>query len=176
MSADHAGRGAAMTDRRRLRTVLSGFATGVTVVTVAGDHPHGMTANSFTSVSLDPPLVLVCVKHDARLHQALGAAGAFGVSVLAADQERIARYFSHADRPRGLAQFAAVDWSPGGETGVPLISDALAWLECTLWQVYEGGDHSIFLGRLVSAVQRTATEPLLFYGGRFRQLDPGGGS
>lgn len=161
---------AAATGPRRLRSVLASFATGVTVVTVGGDRPHGMTANAFTSVSLEPPLVLVCVKHDARMHRALSPAGGFAVSVLADDQQPVARYFSHGDRPPGLAQFETVGWWQGRETGAPLIDGALAWLECSLWHVYDGGDHSIFVGRLVSVARRDYGEPLVFHDGRFRQL------
>jgi flavin reductase (DIM6/NTAB) family NADH-FMN oxidoreductase RutF len=158
-------------DRHQLRTAFAAFATGVTVVTVGGESPHGMTANAFTSVSLDPPLVLVCVDLAARMHQALAHAGGFAVSVLAAHQERIARHFASGDRPAGLAQFASVGWSPGGRTGAPLIDDALAWFECTLEDAYDGGDHSIFIGRLVSAVRQEHIPPLLFFDRRFRRLE-----
>lgn len=163
--------GLALVDPGQLRSLFGAFATGVTVVTVGGDHPHGMTANAFTSVSLDPPLGLVCVQRDARLHQALAARSGFGVSILAAHQQETARWFSHRGRPPGLAQFASVGWTAGWQTGAPLIQEALAWFECTLWDVYEGGDHSIFLGRLVSMERRDHGEPLIFYGGQFRELD-----
>jgi flavin reductase (DIM6/NTAB) family NADH-FMN oxidoreductase RutF len=163
-------RPAAVADPRQLRTMFAGFATGVTVVTVGGDSPHGMTANAFASVSLDPPLVLVCIDHDARMHQALRRADAFAISVLAEHQEQVARHFASRHRPHGRAQFAAVDWSPGNRTGAPLIDGALAWFECTVWCVYDGGDHSIFLGRLISADRRDHDDPLVFFDGRFRQF------
>lgn len=166
----------AAADARRLRTAFAAFVTGVTVVTVGGRTPHGMTANAFTSVSLDPPLVLVCVDRDARMHQALPRADGFGVSVLAAHQEGIARHFASGGRPRGLAQFATVGWSPGSHTGAPLIDGALAWFECTLWGSYGGGDHSIFVGRLLAVDRHDHAPPLLFFDRTFRQLakeDPG---
>lgn len=161
-----------VTDRKALRTVLGAFATGVTVVTAEGDDaPHGMTANAFTSVSLDPPLVLVCVDHDAVMHQVLSTTGHFGVSVLAGEQEAIARHFADRWRVLGAAEFDAVDWQPGPLTGVPLISDALASLECQVWRSYDGGDHTIFLGRLLSVERRTDGEVLAFFDGRFCHLD-----
>lgn len=173
MEADRravAAESSAVTDPHRLRAAFAAFATGVTVVTVGGDNPHGMTANSFTSVSLDPPLVLVCIDRDARMHQAILRTGGFAVSVLAGHQLGIARHFASGYRPAGWAQFAAVDWSSSHHSGAPLIAHALAWFECTLWSTYDGGDHSIFLGRLVSAVQPDRGEPLVFFGGGFRQL------
>ncbi|WP_212808807.1 flavin reductase family protein [Micromonospora endophytica] len=152
-----------------MREALGSFATGVTVVTVARPQLHGMTANSFTSVSLDPPLVLVCVNRDAVMHGSVVAAGSFALSVLAAEQAQTARHFADRARPHGAAQFAEVRWRPGGCTGAPLIEGALAWFECELWRTYDGGDHSIFLGRLLSARSRAA-EALVFFSGRFCRL------
>lgn len=154
---------------RALRDVMGQFATGVTVVTAHGEKAHGMTANAFTSVSLEPPLVLCCVAHTARLHPAILDARRFGVSVLAAEQESLARYFTNKSRPEGMAQFDRVDWFPGRHTGVPLLTGSLAWVECELAEVYEGGDHSIFLGTVLSAGGE-AGEPLVFAGGTFHHL------
>lgn len=162
---------AATLDSQQLRTVFAAFPTGVTVVTVGGNTPHGMTANAFTSVSLEPPLVLVCVELAARMHQALVQSEGFAVSVLAAHQERIARHFADNGRPAGLAQFASVGWSPGGLTGAPLIDGALAWFECTLHGSYGGGDHSIFVGRLISATRQENAVPLIFFNRAFRRLE-----
>jgi flavin reductase (DIM6/NTAB) family NADH-FMN oxidoreductase RutF len=158
-------------DVKALRRALGTFATGVTVVTTGGAQPHGMTANSFTSVSLDPPLVLICVGRDAVMHQILTAAGSFGISVLAAGQEAVARHFANRWRPLGLAQFDTVNWLPGRRTGAPLIEDAAAHFECELWRTYDGGDHTIFIGRLISVDQR-ADDALLFVQGRFSELTP----
>jgi flavin reductase len=157
-------------DTRQLRRILGTFATGVTVVTVGGAYPHGMTANAFTSVSLRPPLVLVCINHDARMHQALAHSDTFALSVLATHQDGIARYFSDEQRPEGLAQFASVTWSRGVATGAPLIDGALAWFECLRHEVHRGGDHSIFVGRLVSVQRRDGGQPLVFYDGQFDHL------
>lgn len=160
-------------DAKALRSTFGSFATGVTVVTVGGATPHAMTANSFTSVSLDPPLVLVCVGHKAVMHQALDA-GLFGVSVLSGRQEPIARHFADVSRPLGAAQFEDVDCDTGPVTGVPLIGGALARFECETWNTYDGGDHSIFLGRVLSMDRPGVDhdEALLFYQGRFRRLEP----
>ncbi|OLB81245.1 MAG: flavin reductase [Actinobacteria bacterium 13_2_20CM_2_71_6] len=158
-------------DRILLRRALGTFATGVTVLTVGGPSPHGMTANSFTAVSLDPPLVLVCVERDAVMHHALARAGRFGISVLEAGQEHVARHFADRTRPLGRAQFDVVDWLPGAASGAPLIVDALAHFECTLWRRYDGGDHTIFVGALLSVERRPDCDALLFCHGRFGCLD-----
>jgi flavin reductase (DIM6/NTAB) family NADH-FMN oxidoreductase RutF len=159
-------------DRDKLRRTMGTFATGVTVVTTGGDSPHGMTANSFTSVSMDPPLVLVCVGRTAIMHRKL-ATGFFGVSVLSAGQQAVGRHFADLSRPVGREQFDGIDWTPGRVTGSPLIGGALARLECELWASYDGGDHTIFTGRLLS-MDRTDTGEgaLLFYRGRFGRLEP----
>ena len=154
-------------DTNLLRRTFGAFATGVTVVTVGGDRPHGMTANSFASVSLDPPLLLVCVDRNAAMHARLSETGVFGVSVLADSQQGLARYFADRRRPTAAAQFEAVDWRPGARTGVPLIEGALAGFECELWRAYDGGDHTIFLGRLLALDGAADEDPLLFFRGGF---------
>jgi flavin reductase (DIM6/NTAB) family NADH-FMN oxidoreductase RutF len=159
-------------DPRLLRRAFGAFATGVTVVTVGGETPHGMTANSFTSVSLDPPLVLVCVGRGAIMHHILSDQGSFGVSVLASDQESVARHFADRWRPLGLAQFGPVDWRPGRLTGAPLVEGALAQFECELWRTYDGGDHTIFVGKLLSLDRTVDQDALLFYQGQFLQTAP----
>lgn len=161
-----------VTDPALLRGAFGAFATGVTVVTVGGGRPHGMTANSFTSVSLDPPLVLVCVDRRAVMHGNLTVAGWFGISVLAAHQEGVARHFANRSRRLGRSEFDPVDWLPGPLTGVPLIDDAVARFECELWRSYDGGDHTIFLGNVLSLERRTDEDVLLFVDGRFRRSSP----
>ncbi|HEY3867792.1 MAG TPA: flavin reductase family protein [Actinocrinis sp.] len=155
---------------RELRSVLGAFATGVTVVTAGRTAPCGMTANSFSSVSLDPPLVLVCVKRDALLHGEILANGAFAVSVLSSRQEPEARYFADHARPRGDQEFAAVRCAPGPRTGAPVLQDALAWLECRLAAAYDGGSHSILLGSVLDAERQPQDDALVFYRGGFRRL------
>ncbi|WP_307845299.1 flavin reductase family protein [Planomonospora sp. ID67723] len=159
-----------MTDVKTLRRAFGAFATGVTVVTTGGPVPHAMTANSFTSVSLDPPLVLVCIDRDAVMHRCLNMTSSFGVSVLAAHQEETARHFANRYRALGAAQFENVDWLPGEVTAVPLISGAVAHFECEVWRSYDGGDHTIFIGKVLSLRQRTDNDGLLVYQGRFREI------
>lgn len=157
-------------DPARLRRALGSFATGATVVTVGGAGPHGMTANSFTAVSLDPALVLLCVRNDAVMNRVLAEAGTFAVSVLGAGQEDVARHFADRSRPLGAAQFDAVEWLPGKACGAPLIVGAAAHFECARWRAYDGGDHTIHVGRVLALDERPGREPLVFHEGRFRRL------
>jgi|SRR5919106_5281340 flavin reductase (DIM6/NTAB) family NADH-FMN oxidoreductase RutF len=155
-------------DSRQYRDAVGMFATGITVVTARADgFGHGMTANSFSSVSLDPLLVLVCVLRDAVMHKVLDDVGRFGVSVLGAGQEDLARYFSDPSRPMGMAQFGPIDWRPGPVTGAPLLDGALAWLECDVEAAYPGGDHTVFLGRVLEVEIGEAGGPLLYFGGEY---------
>jgi flavin reductase (DIM6/NTAB) family NADH-FMN oxidoreductase RutF len=156
-------------DRFRLRSVLGQFATGVTVVAAGSEAPCGMTANSFTSVSLDPPLVLICVTRGSELCEAMHRECCFAVSVLAAHQEELARYFANHARPRGAAEFANVRWSPGPATGAPVLDDALAWLDCAVTTSYHGGDHEIFLGSVLASGAEPDRDALLFFRGGFCQ-------
>jgi flavin reductase (DIM6/NTAB) family NADH-FMN oxidoreductase RutF len=163
----------AATDRcaaEELRNIFGMFATGVTVITAtAATGVHGMTANSFASVSLRPPLVLVCVLRSGTMHQAILDGKAFGISVLSARQRSLAQYF--ADRRRhGSQEFDVVGWRPGERTGVPILPDALAWMECRLDSVYDGGDHSIFLGGVLDLGRSADADALLFFGGEYRRL------
>jgi flavin reductase (DIM6/NTAB) family NADH-FMN oxidoreductase RutF len=160
-------------DPSELRGVLGTFATGVTVLTAhgGGAAPHGMTANLFTPVSLSPPLVLVCVLRDAAMHQAILRAQSFAISVLSTAQEPVARYFADRRRPRGDREFEVIDWSPGRRTGAPIVSGTLAWLECRLAAVYDGGDHSIFLGAVLDLGRSSQRNALLYFGGDFHRLE-----
>jgi flavin reductase len=154
-------------DSRALRKTFATFPTGVTVVTVGGPTPHGMTANSFTTVSLDPPLVLVCVDRRAVMHGLLEEAGEFAVSVLAAEQENVARYFSDRRRPVGHEQFQPIDTLPGSSTEAPLIAGALAHFECRVRHRYDGGDHTIVVGHLLSLDRGAELDALVFHSGGF---------
>ncbi|HEY8984792.1 MAG TPA: flavin reductase family protein [Streptomyces sp.] len=155
-----------------LREAMSRFVTGVTVLSTGGSHIHGMTANAFTSVSLDPPTVLCCVARDAVMRQAIGEAGHFGVSVLDAAQEGTARYFADKKRVLGPDQFAHTDWTPGPHTGAPLLAGAIAWLECRLTETVESGDHSIFIGEVLEARVGAGQEALTFFDGAFSRTGP----
>jgi flavin reductase (DIM6/NTAB) family NADH-FMN oxidoreductase RutF len=142
------------------RRALGHFATGVTVVTVrrSQESIHGMTANAFTSVSLEPPLVLVCVDHRARSHPLLLEQKCFGINVLREDQEPLARYLDHETAGRLGVEYAT------SERGTPLLKDCLARLDCTLVATHEGGDHTLFVGRVEQANTGTG-RPLLWWPG-----------
>ena len=154
-------------DPRTLRDALGSFATGVTIVTcVDGDGaPLGFTANSFASVSLDPPLLLVCIANLARCAPVLLDADHFAVNVLQAGQEPASIRFSTPDEDR----FGATPWSIG-ETGAPLLLESLAVFECKRSAVHEGGDHEILVGEVIRASFDPNLDPLLFFRGRYRRL------
>jgi len=155
----------ARVDSRAFRNALSRFATGVTVVTTAvADGVHGMTANAFMSVSLDPPLVLISVGKQARMHAHILQTTRFGVSVLSQDQVAVA--WSFAGRPQEGPQ-PVFQW----RGGVPLLANALVHLVCSVETSYPGGDHTLFLGRVEDLWYRDGS-PLTFYRGRFFGLIP----
>ncbi|MEA2193858.1 MAG: 3,4-dihydroxy 2-butanone 4-phosphate synthase / cyclohydrolase [Solirubrobacteraceae bacterium] len=153
-----------------LREVLSAFATGVIVVTSHGEAgDYGVAVNSFTSVSLDPPLVLVCLGVDSPGRAAIVANGAFAVNVLSAGQEALARRFARRDRPRGNETFAGVDYRRG-LNGSAILSGVAAHLECRLAGFHHAGDHGILLGEVLQIDGGPGRSPLLFHGGRYREL------
>jgi flavin reductase len=156
----------------RFRRTVGMFATGVTVVSTDVEGVlHGMTANAFASLSLDPLLVLVCVDREASMHGLLPQAQGFAVTILAAEQEELSAWFASADRPGGHDQFAGVEWDPAPVTGSPVLCDGVAYVDCRVTERHEGGDHSIFLGEVVDlGVLRDDADPLLYYGGRYRRL------
>lgn len=154
-----------MIDADTFRSVLGRFASGVTVITVSGSSGDcGMTVSSFCSLSLSPPLVLLCIDHEARMHEVLRSASHFAVNVLEASQEVIARRFSDPDVDR----FDGVGFQPG-RSGAPVLNDVLAWMECRVADVFPGGDHTIFTG-LVELADSRAGEPLVYYRGGYTQL------
>lgn len=168
MSVPASGR--TISTRTALRSVLGRFATGVTVVAAGRETPCGMTANAFTSVSLEPPLVLVCVDRSAAIYKTVLAAGSFTISMLSASQEHVARHFADHSRPRGADEFGAFGWTPGPSTGAPILDGAVAWLECALTTSHEGGDHEIFIGSVLASGSGSADDhALVFYGGNFHQ-------
>lgn len=151
-----------------LRRTLADFASGVTVVTTNWHGvAHAMTATAFCSVSLDPPLVLVCVSKTSRFHQAVTSADGWAVSLLSGGQEPIARHF--ANRGRELAtQFERIPHTPAPLTGAPLIGGALAWLECATYARHDGGDHTIVVGRVLGTSETSRPDdPLTYYRGTY---------
>lgn len=169
-AVDSTARSETTCDSGTMRAVCGLFATGITVVSAGGARPYGMTANAFTSVSLDPPLVLVCLNRDTHLYESIMSAQSFAVSVLNAQQADVARHFAAKDRPTGAALFEDQACQSGPRTGAPLIRDARAYLECALWRVYDGGDHWIILGRVLDAGGEPG-DALLFYSGQFETLE-----
>jgi len=154
-------------DPRTLRDALGCFATGVTVVTClnAAGEPAGITVNSFTSVSLDPPLLLVCLAKPAASAGALIEASHFAVNVLQTGQQPASITFSTRVEDR----FGTTPWSCG-EAGAPILKDSLGVFECERFAVYDGGDHHILVGQVVKASFDTGLDPLLYFRGRYRRL------
>jgi flavin reductase (DIM6/NTAB) family NADH-FMN oxidoreductase RutF len=146
------------------------FATGVTVITTAaGERLHGMTANAVASLSLDPVMVLICVDKTTHTHRLLQEGKTFAVNVLAAHQEEVSRIFAKKSEPEvGTLRGQAFR---RGETGTPILEDCLAYLDCRVRGLLEGGDHSIVLGEVVDQGVVSEAPPLLFYEGAYRRLD-----
>lgn len=149
---------------RRFRDVLSQFASGVTVVTaMSGGEPVGMTCQSFSSVSLDPPLVMFIPAKTSRAWPLIQRSGKFLVNVLAADQA----WLSNQMASRGSEKFAGVDWAPSEATGSPLLRGTIAHLDCSIHAVHEAGDHYVVIGRVLALETGDADDPLLFFRGRY---------
>jgi flavin reductase (DIM6/NTAB) family NADH-FMN oxidoreductase RutF len=148
------------------RHALGHFASGVTVITTSDSESRatGLTASAFTSVSLDPPLILVCVDHKSQTYPALLERGRFAVNVLCGDQEDVSRRFATTR----LDKFDTVPFTMSA-LGLPLIEGALAHLECTTVSTHVEGDHTIFVGRVEHVTTGTG-EPLLYYRGRYNRL------
>jgi flavin reductase len=160
---------------KEFRATVGAFATGVTVVTTHGEeHGYGMTANAFSSVSLDPPLILVCVINPSEGADHISRNGVFAVNVLAEDQEPMSRYFASRDRPRGVDAFREVPHRLGA-SGSPILEGSAASLDCRLHAAHEAGDHLIFIGEVLEIAISEST-PLVFHGGGYRllQVAPGG--
>ena len=153
-------------DAREFRNAMGCFATGVTVVTAKAQDGEkvGCTANSFSSVSLDPPLVLWAIAKNANSYDAFMAAKHFAIHVLHAGQEHVSRLFATKDADK----FAQVPWTEG-QDGTPLLEDYSVRFECTTEHLYEGGDHIIVVGR-VHAMDNPDAEPLGFYQGKYARI------
>jgi flavin reductase (DIM6/NTAB) family NADH-FMN oxidoreductase RutF len=160
-------------DPRAYRDVIGTFATGVTVITMptsGGSGAWGMTANSVTSLSLDPTLVLVCIDKSTRTHQFMLESQVWAVNILAADQEAVSRTFALKDFNEAERMMASTPYHHG-VTRAPIIDDCLAYLDCRTYATCVGGDHTIFLGEVVEAVvARSDARPLVFFRGRYRDL------
>ncbi len=155
-------------DKSRFRRVCGRFATGVTVATAFGADgtPHGMTANSFSSVSLEPPLVLICVGHTATILPHIRTAESFGINILTEGQQHISELFAR----KGYDRFDGVAWHRG-ETGVPLLRGVLATMECARRQIVASGDHDIIVGEVVRAHWNDDERPLVYFAGQYLRLE-----
>jgi flavin reductase (DIM6/NTAB) family NADH-FMN oxidoreductase RutF len=152
-------------DQGQFRQALSRFASGVTVVTTRDEaQPVGLTVSAFASLSLDPPLVLICIDHRARSHDAITRSGVFAVNILTGEQEDVARRFAS----RGAEKFLPGSYHLS-EQGLPVLEDVLATIECRLVSTLPGGDHSIFVGEVLTVDIRTG-EPLLHYRSQFGEF------
>jgi 3-hydroxy-9,10-secoandrosta-1,3,5(10)-triene-9,17-dione monooxygenase reductase component len=155
-------------EEARFRQVLGHFATGVTVVTcMSSGRPLGLSVNSFTSVSLDPPLVAFCVSRRSSTWPLLRESGMFCVNVLAEDQEALSRTFAAPGRER----FLGIGWRPA-PSGAPVLAGVLAWVDCTVEAEYDAGDHLIVVGRVQELDLLQEGRPLVFYRGGYGRFEP----
>lgn len=178
-------------DADRYRTVMGRFVTGVTVITTldrAGDtgaptdpaqdvppapgpQPFGTTVNSFTSVSLDPPLVLITIGRERSIHPVLAAAGRFAVNILAEGAQGLSDCFAGAPSPIPRSAFCGAAWHPS-PSGLPFLDAALAWVDCELERIIEAGDHTIYLGRVTALETSESNEwPLLYFQRRYLRIE-----
>lgn len=154
-------------ESRKFRDISGSFATGVTIITTKNEEgvPVGMTANSFTSLSLDPPLVLINVDKKSSLYSAFIQAESFAVNILSSSQEELSRRFS----TRNIDRFEGVGFEEDA-TGAPILPNVIGYFDCEKVQQYDGGDHVIIIGKTKSGEVREG-EPLLFFKGKYRNID-----
>lgn len=149
------------------KKVLRRWASGVTVVTARdGERVHGMTVSAFSSVSADPPLVLVCANRSSTTHGVIEKGGVFTVNILAAHQAEVSTIFASSNNEE--SRFDSVPWRSGA-TGAPILEGSLASIECTVTNAYQEGSHTIYVGR-VEAVHTEDADPLLYFQGSYRSL------
>ena len=153
-------------DSQQLRQVLGHFATGVTVITTkdGSGKPYGLTANAFTSLSLNPPLVVICIDKTVQCYSCFEESKLFAVNFLSEEQEEVSRRFA----TKGIEKFAGLGWH-AGEHGLALLEGAIGHIECRVVRGYDGGDHTIYLGEILTAAA-TGERPLIFFKGKYRRL------
>lgn len=161
----------------RFRQVMGRFATGVSVVTTIADgKPAGITVNALSSVSLDPPLVMVALDRRRFITPLVRAHGRYAVNVLGEDQQALSDCFAHAAVKPGREDFCGAAWS-AGRTGLPLLDGAIATLECTIVETFSAGDHDLFIGRVdmmdAAGDDPTALGPLLYFRRRYLRVEQG---
>lgn len=154
------------------RSILGTFATGVTVVTLPSEEPHGITANAFSSVSLDPPLVLVCIDKDTKTYEYLHEAGidAYCVNVLASDQQHLGEYY--ADMSEIEESPFVTDETMTASSGSMIFTESLAYIDCKVWESYPGGDHEIIVGEVIDTdILNPEKNALTFFKGQWGELE-----
>lgn len=153
-------------DQAEFRRIMGHFASGVTVVTVCREGTcHGITVSSFCSLSLEPPLVLICIDRRYSSHEKIQQSEAFAINILAEDGEWLSRHFASRDDNK----FAKVGYHTG-ESGAPLLNDALATIECRLVEQFPGGDHTIFVGEVLAVTAQDNGRPLLYFRSGYHKL------
>ncbi|WP_106849939.1 flavin reductase family protein [Blastococcus sp. Marseille-P5729] len=156
-------------DPQLFRAVLGNYASGVVVVTASDDGvPVGLTAQSFMSLSMDPPLVLFCPQRTSTSWPRIEKARHFAANILAEGQDALGLRFARS----GIDKFEGVGWTPG-PSGAPLLEDVLAHVDCTIEAVHEGGDHLIVVGRVLHLAAEKDLKPLVYFRSAFRVLGPG---
>ena len=154
-----------LSDTRSLRNLFGCFASGVTIISSGiKSQIHGMTANSFVSVSLDPPLALISVAHSTTMHSVLKKNKQFGLSILRNDQAHIATHFAGRPMEGYQPEFS----HKGG--GVPVLQEALAWMTCAVTESFDVGDHTLFIGQLMDCNYQEEIDPLLYFNGKYAAL------
>jgi flavin reductase (DIM6/NTAB) family NADH-FMN oxidoreductase RutF len=159
-----------MIDANEFKRVMGHFPSGVTIVTTfrPGGDPCGLTVNAFSSVSLEPPLVLVCVERDAESHDCIVSYGGYAVNVLADEEgEKLSRRFA---QPLANDKFEGVAYA-SGRAGLPILKQSLAWMECRVVDTVEAGDHTIFIGEVIDG-DAGEGHPLVYYRGGYGRFDP----
>ncbi|MDA1055447.1 MAG: flavin reductase family protein [Planctomycetota bacterium] len=154
-------------DSNEQRRILGKFATGVTVAsTKVGDETWGMTANAVTSLSLDPPLVILCIQKEGQSRDKFEEGGCFALNILSAGQQEVSDRFAFKG-PKDFSDLETIT----AETGAPILKDALGWVDCRLKEILPGGDHDIFIGEIVAGGAADDGSPLLYYGGKYAKLE-----
>lgn len=160
-----------MFDPQQYKDALAAWASGVAVVTTnAGGLLYGLTVSSFSALSLDPPLILVCLNHANRMAPMIETSGGFAVSILGDGQRSASQYFARTGR-LPTADFVEIEgqWTQSGQ---PVVAGALAWLACSLHRTIEEGDHTIVIGRVTEVSARQEGAPLLYWQRAYRDFDP----
>lgn len=149
-----------------MRATMGAFCSGVVVVTALGDEPLGFTCQSFVSLSMDPPLVSISPARSSSSWPKIREVGTFAINVLAADHAHLSRQFAVS----GEDKFAGVDWTPT-PLGSPILRGVSAWVECSLWREYDGGDHTIAIGEVAGLGHDINRNPLLYHRGVYPHAD-----